>query len=68
MDRDALKEHFKFARDLGVAGVSRDPAWRRRAGESRPEREGVSRPDPEPPAATLYKSSADALAASHASP
>jgi DNA polymerase len=63
MNRDALKEHLKFARDLGVAGVSRDPAWRRRAGEPRVAREGVSRADAQPPAATLYKSSADALAA-----
>lgn len=31
MNRDQLTEHLKFAADLGVAGVSRDPAWRRRA-------------------------------------
>jgi uracil-DNA glycosylase len=30
MDRDQLTEHLKFASELGVAGVSRDPAWRRR--------------------------------------
>ena len=30
MDRDALLEHLKFASELGVAGVSRDPAWRAR--------------------------------------
>lgn len=28
MDRDQLKEHLAFAAELGVAGVSRDPAWR----------------------------------------
>ncbi len=28
MDRDQIKEHLRFARELGVAGVSRDPAWR----------------------------------------
>ena len=28
MDRDQLTEHLKFAAELGVAGVSRDPAWR----------------------------------------
>ena len=37
MDRDQLNEHLKFAAELGVAGVSRDPAWRTRAD-----------PDPDP--------------------
>ena len=31
MDRDQLTEHLKFAAELGVAGVSRDPLWRTRA-------------------------------------
>ena len=31
MDRDQIREHLKFAAELGVAGVSRDPAWRTRA-------------------------------------
>ena len=30
MDRDQLTEHLKFAAELGVAGVSRDPRWRDR--------------------------------------
>ena len=30
MDRDRLTDHLKFAAELGVAGVSRDPAWRSR--------------------------------------
>jgi DNA polymerase len=30
VDPDQIKEHLKFAAELGVAGVSRDPAWRRR--------------------------------------
>jgi uracil-DNA glycosylase len=30
VDRDQLTEHLKFAAELGVAGVSRDPAWRTR--------------------------------------
>ena len=29
MDRDQLIEHLTFAKELGVSGVSRDPAWRR---------------------------------------
>jgi uracil-DNA glycosylase family 4 len=37
MDRGQLAEHLKFAAELGIAGVSRDPAWR-------------ARPDPGAPA------------------
>ena len=33
MDREALREHLKFAAELGVPGISRDPLWRRRPGE-----------------------------------
>jgi DNA polymerase len=33
MDRDQLKAHLEFAADLGVAGASRDPAWRTRAAD-----------------------------------
>jgi len=28
MDRDQLAEHLRFAAELGVAGTTRDPAWR----------------------------------------
>jgi DNA polymerase len=28
LDRDQLAEHLRFAAELGIAGVSRDPAWR----------------------------------------
>jgi DNA polymerase len=31
LDRDQIKEHLRFAAELGVAGVSRDAAWRTRA-------------------------------------
>ena len=31
IDPDQLKEHLRFAAELGVPGVSRDPAWHRRA-------------------------------------
>ena len=30
MDRAQIAEHLRFAAELGVAGVSRDPAWRTR--------------------------------------
>jgi uracil-DNA glycosylase len=31
MNRDQLNEHLRFAAELGVAGVSRDPRWRARS-------------------------------------
>jgi len=31
MNRDQIAEHLRFAGELGVAGVSRDPRWRARA-------------------------------------
>jgi uracil-DNA glycosylase len=43
MDQDDLKEHLRFAAELGVAGVSRDPAWRRRADAGQKGREGHER-------------------------
>jgi len=43
VDRDDLVEHLKFAKELGVAGVSRDPAWRERENQS--VGAGFSRPD-----------------------
>jgi len=33
MNRDQLNEHLRFAAELGVAGVSRDPEWRKRNGD-----------------------------------
>jgi uracil-DNA glycosylase len=35
MDRDQLIEHLRLASELGVAGVSRDPAWREKGDGSR---------------------------------
>jgi len=69
MDRDQISEHLKFAAELGVAGVSRDPAWRERTNTAMPE---VIAPEPDAPRdsaagssepAALFRSSADALAA-----
>jgi uracil-DNA glycosylase len=37
VDRNDLIEHLKFAKELGVAGVTADPAWRER-GEGEPVR------------------------------
>jgi DNA polymerase len=59
MKSDQLEEHLKFAAELGVAGVSRDRAWRERTSEaSGPPAEAV------PAAAAAFFSGArDALAA-----
>jgi uracil-DNA glycosylase len=61
MDRDQISEHLKFAAELGVAGVSRDPAWRARA-----ESDVPAPPEPQAletgEAAALFRSSAEALA------
>lgn len=35
-DRDAVREHLRYYRDLGVAGVTTDPVWRQRAGDTPP--------------------------------
>jgi uracil-DNA glycosylase len=35
-DQDALREHLKYYRDLGVMGTTTDPAWRARSSEARP--------------------------------
>ncbi len=39
MSADHIREHLRFAAELGVAGVSRDPAWR-----ARPEAAARERP------------------------
>jgi DNA polymerase len=46
-DRQPLADHLRLFADLGVAGVSRDPTWRRRAGETGPDpaRGGAEKPD-----------------------
>ena len=69
MDRDQLKEHLTFAGELGVAGVSRDAAWRTRANaEVRPPGSdpgltpGVQNVPIETPV-TFSKSAAEALVA-----
>ncbi|MGH9140797.1 MAG: uracil-DNA glycosylase [Vicinamibacterales bacterium] len=69
MDRDQLSEHLAFAAELGVTGVSRDPAWRKRAAE-----QGAADSGPEEPPSTqqvpptvdlvgVFRNAADALVA-----
>ena len=71
MDRDQAREHLRFAAELGVAGVSRDPAWRTRAqgggsGQADPaEQNGPEAQERQEviPLAALFKGQAEALAA-----
>ena len=56
MDRDQAREHLRFAAELGVAGVSRDPNWRTRAAQDEPEQDLVA-------IAPLFTGPAEALAA-----
>jgi DNA polymerase len=77
VNRDQLIEHLKFAAELGVAGVSRDPQWRQRSAESSPmapsssERSAddakagppVAEAPPAGASATLYASPEEALVA-----
>src|SRR5688572_3471279 len=44
MDREQLVEHLKFAAELGVAGMSRDPAWNTRADKETVDRAEDARP------------------------
>ena len=45
MDKDQLREHLRFAGELGVSGVSRDARWRVR--EVPTPRTGARQPDPD---------------------
>jgi uracil-DNA glycosylase family 4 len=62
LSRDQLIEHLKFAAELGVAGVSRDPAWRRRADAAARDRADAAHED-RPQAPTV-----DAEASARAAP
>jgi len=70
MDRDQIIEHLRFAADLGVAGVSRDPKWRARSGAAvaaAPPIASASEPSAttlaQAPTVPIFKSAADALIA-----
>jgi len=71
MNPEQLAEHLRFAAELGVAGVSRDPAWREKGDGSRfpavaprgdePETEGSRAPETTP--VPFFVSAGDALSA-----
>ena len=69
MDHDQLVEHLIFARELGVAGVSRDRTWRARKAQEMAREEAlpvaaVAEPAPTVAHPVAFSSNAaDALAA-----
>ena len=62
MDRNSLAEHLRFAAELGVAGVSRDGAWRTR-GIGDPQTQPPAAADPAPPPVPFFGSGTEALTA-----
>jgi DNA polymerase len=66
MDREQLAEHLRFAAELGVDGISRDPVWRTRE-DSPVASAGPAAPAPPAlsaeAAVPLYSNAADALVA-----
>jgi len=66
MDREQLAEHLKFAAELGVAGFSRDAAWRATVDGRLPAPASAQAGAPEPSVGgtlEIFRSPADALAA-----
>ena len=66
MDRDQLNEHLRFAAEIGVAGVSRDPVWRtrQRAGPTHESAPAAVDVEAEPRHPVVFsKNPAEALAA-----
>jgi uracil-DNA glycosylase len=62
MDQN-LAEHLRFAAELGVRGVSRDPAWRARADQAAHPRGGAPVVSPDAAPVVFSRSQPDALAA-----
>ena len=60
-DRDAIREHLKYYRDLGVPGVTTDPAWRTRG--VHPAASAAADADETVPAADGSPAGAEALGA-----
>ena len=56
---DDVREHLKYYRDLGVAGVTTDPAWRQRAGA--PEHESTGAPEHMSTSAQEHESTLEAI-------
>jgi len=57
MDREQLAEHLRFAAELGVDGVSRDPAWRNKGDGSH-----FQTPDSSSKPVPFFREPAEALA------
>jgi DNA polymerase len=70
MDDSRIAEHLRFAAELGVAGVSRDPVWRSRSGPrldlpagTAPAEDAAASSATTSPLVPIARSAAEALAA-----
>ena len=63
MSTQDLAEHLRFYQELGVAGVSRDPAWRRREASPPANAPASASVAPDAVPAVFSRSGAEALAA-----
>ena len=67
MDRDQLVEHLRFAKEIGVSGISSDPEWRRREQTPAPVSAAVTEVkeffQDEAPPMTIALTQVDALSA-----
>jgi uracil-DNA glycosylase family 4 len=63
VDREQINEHLRFAGELGVAGVSRDPLWRTRDEPTVASTTEPVTPSPLTETVAVFKSAAEALAA-----
>jgi uracil-DNA glycosylase len=63
VDRQQLAEHLRFYQDLGVTGLSADPAWQRRPESPRPLPESVPEPLVEAVPMAFARSSGETLQA-----
>jgi uracil-DNA glycosylase len=59
VDREQIAEHLRFAAELGVSGVSRDPAWRARVEPGVP----ADAPPKDTSPVAVFRDAAQALAA-----
>jgi uracil-DNA glycosylase family 4 len=60
---DQLKEHLRFAAELGVEGINRDPVWRARGLQGQEAREGQEGLEGQEAIVRIARSQAEALAA-----
>src|SRR5262245_5046809 len=58
--RRALAAHLDYYRELGIAGISRDPVWRARRVDAAPTVDAIVEQTSEPPAEVVEQSRVEA--------